>query len=436
MIDLPLFYNISGGLLGILSLLMFTLPSQTGSEGKAYNISKNCLAILILLTSISMFVAQFEKHLAEQQFEKLNALMLLFFFLIGQGIMFSILVLYVSHYAKKEYLYRALLPVLPLFGLYTLIFFFTGDVTVYSFEELFQKLPNEPLLILRCMILIFMTESLIYTLRLCHRAKSEYHQLILCYFSETDFSRSVWLGNLLGYAEALSIWVILTYFYTTPILEVFVGILMIIVFAFYVKEFHYYSKRNELLHPAILLANINYLKTDPIFKEPIDDNFSGISEVETLISVHQKDNSNKEYSKSSEEVIPEVVSTPINIKTHRNPEDKRLLFDDQICIELLDKWLKRDDKPFTKPGITIGDVAKEIGIPKYRLSNLINREKVNFNTWIKMLRIEEASRILIEHPETPISSISINIGFCDLPAFSRAFKKIKGVTPTEYRNKM
>ena len=397
MIDLILFYNISGVLICILSVIMFSIPAQTDGEGKPFNLSKNGLAILFLLTGVSMFTAQFEEQLPHQQFEKLNALMLLFFFLIGQGILFSILTLYVSRYADKKYLRRALWPVLPWCGLYTLIYFFTGDVRIYSFDEFFRRLPYEPLLILRCVILLSITISIIYSIRLCHRAKSEYHQLILNYFSETDFSRSVWLANLLGCGEALAVWVVLTYFYTNPIIEVIVGILIIIIFSFYAKEFHYYSRRYGSIRPAILLSDNN----NPAADVPSQENNSVVpvsaSEVETTNEIQQ--------------------------------------VEDKLCAQLLETWVKREDKPFVKQGLTIGDVANEIGIPKYRLSYYINHEQENFNAWIKGLRIEEASRLLLEQPQISVSTIADRIGFCDLPAFSRAFKKVKGVTPTEFKNR-
>lgn len=412
------------------------LPSLANPEGRAFNISKNSLSIGILLTGISMFVAQFEEQLEKQQFEKLDVLMLLFFFLIGQGIIFSILVLYNSHYADKQHLQRALWPVLPLFVLYALIYAFTGDIRVYSFKEFFLLTPDEPLLMLRCIILVSMTSSIAYTLRLCHKAKAEYHQLILNYFSETDFSRSLWLANLLGYAEALSIWVFLTYFYTTPILEVIVGILITIFFTLYIKEFRYYSKRYPQLQPAILVAAQNHALTSQpqhtsLFLQP--------DPVTTVLHA-------KEYVKSDNTIAKTTTATAENfLNSITKKEDAQLIeetimvTDDEAiyykkCADLLAEWIKRDDKPYMKSGLTIGDVANDLDIPKYRLSSYINQKQINFNTWVKTLRIEEASRMLVNHPQLSASAIAKSCGFCDLPAFSRAFKKIKGVSPTEYRN--
>lgn len=383
MINLTVIYNTLGIIISTLSIIMVMLPSQDNPEEKTFNISKKSLATGIFLTGISMFVAQFEEQLEKQQFEKLDVLMLLFFFLIGQGIMFSILVLYHSPYADKQHLQRALLPVLPWFALYTLIYFFTGDIRVYSFSEFFRLMPEEPLLILRCVILLSMAASIIYTLRLCHKAKSEYNKLIIDYFSETNFSRSIWLSNLLGCAEALSLWVFLTYFYTTPILEVIVGVLITVFFILCVKEFHYYSKRYIWIQPAILLANQNKV---PLIEEAI----CAISEriIDNIVNIGDK-----------KQIEEDIVTT-----------DENAIFDNK-CADLLTEWIKREDKPYVKPGLTIGDVANDLDIPKYRLSGYINQKLSNFNTWIKELRIREASSLLIADSQLSISVIAKNVAF-------------------------
>lgn len=412
MVDLFLFYNICGGFISILSIIMFAIPMQKNEEGQIFNLSKNCLAVLFLLTGASMFVAQFEEHLQMQQFEKLNIVMLLFFFLIGQGILFSILILYNSRYAEKRYLRRALLPVLPWFGLYTVIYFFTGDVRIYSFEEFFLRFSQEPLLVLRCIILVFMTFSIIRSIRLCHRAKEEYHQLVLSYFSETAFARSIWLSNLLGGAKALSIWVVLTYFYTTPVLEVIVGCLISVVYIFYVKEFYFYGRRTEELRAAVLFSGRVLPWRQPVVYASVSQSKAGIPE---------------SFTEKGEQIRKPDIISPSRIVSNEATED-------DICFELLNRWVERADKPFTKPGLTIADVVNDISVPRNILSNYINRGQMNFSTWVKVLRIEEASRLLIEQPDLPLSEIALSMGFSNFSAFSRAFKKIKRVTPAEYRN--
>lgn len=385
-ISLVLFYNLSGVVMCVLSFLMLAIRRRSGEDSVRFNTAKRSLSVMFLLSGLSMFAAQFDKGLFSGSFEKLNVLMLFFFFLIAQGFLLSFLILYASRFSYKQAFYRVLLPVLILFGVYTIFYVFIGDEPVYSMEKFLIRMAEEPLLWLRCIILIAVVASTFYGILLCYRARKEYHNLIGSYFSETDFSRSIWLSNLLASAEALAIWVLMTYFYTTPILEFIVGVLMMAVFAFYVKEFYEYGKRYESFRPALLLSS----------PEPILVNDLPMDSI--------------------------VASKP-------DEEDVR-------CAVLLANWEAQSNKPYTKQGLTISDVSKELNIPKYRISNYVNRDRGNFCSWINDLRIKEGARLLKEETHLSISEIAERTGFCDLPAFSRAFKKVNAMSPSEYRNKM
>ena len=63
-------------------------------------------------------------------------------------------------------------------------------------------------------------------------------------------------------------------------------------------------------------------------------------------------------------------------------------------------------------------------------------KKVNDKTplqFIQERRMLEARRIL-RHTDKPISEIGYDIGFNDVQAFSRFFKKQEGISPSEYRD--
>lgn len=385
LINLVLFYNLSGGGMCLLSLMMFAIRRQEGEDGVRFNAAKYYLGVMFLLSGLSMFVAQFNRGVKPTDFEILNPLMLLFFFLIVQGFLWAFFILYASRYACRKVFNKILLPVFLLFAIYTITYFFVGDAPVYSSKEFFRRLPDEPMLMLRCVILLALIVSILYSIRLCHLAKREYNRLIKGYFSETDFSRSIWLANLLSTAEALGIWILLTYFYTTPILEFVVGMLIMALFAFYVKEFYEYRKRYELFQPVLLMS-------------------------------------------TEQEMVVEVVAEKDIVNVRLEEEGRK-------CATLLADWESRTDKPFTQQGLTINDVAKELGIPRYRISNYVNRDKGNFCSWIADLRVREAARLLREEATLSISEIAERTGFCDLPAFSRAFKKVCHLSPREYRNK-
>ena len=77
----------------------------------------------------------------------------------------------------------------------------------------------------------------------------------------------------------------------------------------------------------------------------------------------------------------------------------------------------------------------ELHISKYYISHVINeRIGVSFNDFINSIRINEASRLLLES-DKPIKEISAEVGFSTQRTFDRAFKKQKGETAREYRQR-
>ena len=59
-----------------------------------------------------------------------------------------------------------------------------------------------------------------------------------------------------------------------------------------------------------------------------------------------------------------------------------------------------------------------------------------FSAYLERARITQAQRLLEYHPEMKISRLAALVGYpLDGQYFSKVFRKICGVTPTEYRNK-
>lgn len=102
--------------------------------------------------------------------------------------------------------------------------------------------------------------------------------------------------------------------------------------------------------------------------------------------------------------------------------------------DIVTVWSGRADHPFLKDGITLGTAAAEMGISPRFLSGYINDIfDVNFNTWINMLRVNFVKEELKNGSEASMTELAGKAGFSDLPAFSRTFKRIEGMTPSEYK---
>ena len=95
-----------------------------------------------------------------------------------------------------------------------------------------------------------------------------------------------------------------------------------------------------------------------------------------------------------------------------------------------------EEKPYLDPQLTLSSLARLCNIPAHHLSQILNIDlKQNFYTYINLLRIEEAKKML-EDPEKrgmTILEILYDAGFNSKSVFNTAFKKHTGMTPTAYR---
>lgn len=106
---------------------------------------------------------------------------------------------------------------------------------------------------------------------------------------------------------------------------------------------------------------------------------------------------------------------------------------EQLCKQLTD--LVQSQKLYLKQGITINDLSNELDIPVYKISPAINLcYDTNFNQWINKFRIQEFNRLVEkgEHTLLTLDGLASKCGFSNRTTFISSFKKINGVTPSEY----
>ncbi|MFJ5761546.1 response regulator [Neobacillus sp. NPDC093182] len=85
--------------------------------------------------------------------------------------------------------------------------------------------------------------------------------------------------------------------------------------------------------------------------------------------------------------------------------------------------------------LTLTDVAKHFHFnPSYLSSYFSTHNSEGFIEYINRIRIEEASKLLVEGRAT-ISEISGMVGYSDHSYFCKVFKKITGLSPSQYRRK-
>jgi AraC-like DNA-binding protein len=101
--------------------------------------------------------------------------------------------------------------------------------------------------------------------------------------------------------------------------------------------------------------------------------------------------------------------------------------------------LMTDQRLWRQTGLTIGTLAERVGIPEYRLRELINRRLGvrNFTAYLNEYRLAAAASRLSDPREAslPILSIALDLGWGSIGPFNRAFRARFGMTPSDFRGK-
>ena len=85
-----------------------------------------------------------------------------------------------------------------------------------------------------------------------------------------------------------------------------------------------------------------------------------------------------------------------------------------------------------KAGITSPVAASAMNIPRYQLTAWVKASgHTSFTRWITSLRIDEAKRMLHEHPEWTNEAVADHCGF-SRTHFQKIFKQETGIAPSEY----
>jgi AraC-like DNA-binding protein len=145
-------------------------------------------------------------------------------------------------------------------------------------------------------------------------------------------------------------------------------------------------------------------------------------------SINQKDVFSFDESQKKE-ILDIIENTEIKKKLI---SDEKL---DKLKIELL--YLMESKKLFLDSELNLIKLSSLSDIPIHQLSYTINNGfNENFFIFVNQFRIEEAKKLLLD-PEMnylSILGIGFEVGFKSKTVFNTTFKKITGITPTEFKN--
>ncbi|HMB72897.1 MAG TPA: helix-turn-helix domain-containing protein, partial [Gammaproteobacteria bacterium] len=97
----------------------------------------------------------------------------------------------------------------------------------------------------------------------------------------------------------------------------------------------------------------------------------------------------------------------------------------------------QEKKVYLTPGLSIGDLAKHLAMPEYRLRALINKRLGyrNFNALLHEYRLRDACEQLSDPAKAhlPILTIALEVGYQSITPFNQAFRDAMRCTPSAYR---
>lgn len=95
-----------------------------------------------------------------------------------------------------------------------------------------------------------------------------------------------------------------------------------------------------------------------------------------------------------------------------------------------------EEKMFKQADLTLDMLSAATGYSRYYLSGALNRcTGANFNTYVNEQRIKEAVRVMSdpENADLTVDAIAFDAGFNDRKNFYKVFKKVTGLSPTQFR---
>ncbi|MGC4040909.1 MAG: helix-turn-helix domain-containing protein [Flavobacterium sp.] len=95
-----------------------------------------------------------------------------------------------------------------------------------------------------------------------------------------------------------------------------------------------------------------------------------------------------------------------------------------------------NDKVFKNENLSLQTFSESVNIPKHYISEILNVHlKTNFQDFVNEYRVEEFIKLYTnpENSHFSILGLATSVGFKNKATFNSNFKKIKGLSPTEYK---
>ena len=102
-------------------------------------------------------------------------------------------------------------------------------------------------------------------------------------------------------------------------------------------------------------------------------------------------------------------------------------------LQKLDTLMRRR-RIFVRPGLTLWELAAELGVTAHRLSELLNDYiGMSFYDYLDSFRVAEASTLLLQRSDMSVVQVGYRCGYRAKATFYRRFTAAFGVPPGKYR---
>lgn len=109
--------------------------------------------------------------------------------------------------------------------------------------------------------------------------------------------------------------------------------------------------------------------------------------------------------------------------------------EDETTHDIVEKVMAYVSKHCSE-NISLSSLSAEFGISKFKLSRIFsNTLKTSFPDYVNIHRINYAE-YLLTNTDKDITTITYECGYNNQQSFNRAFKKYRGITPSDYKKKL
>ena len=125
--------------------------------------------------------------------------------------------------------------------------------------------------------------------------------------------------------------------------------------------------------------------------------------------------------------IDDLHSVNVDTDTQVESEDTAKVY--QQLEQLLS-----DTQLFKEPELNLQRLARKLGVPARKVSRAVNEHAgVNISQWVNQARINAACEML-QDQSASVQQAMMDSGFTTKSNFNREFRRVKGCSPTQWRN--